>query len=152
MFARFSAVGISVVLSVFVFLDTCHAEAGARSARSNSFARKGTVRIASGGDFNCVANGDGTVSCWGLNFAGELGNSSTTDSQSPVKVTGLTNAIAVTAGESYACALLADSSVRCWGVNDEGQLGNGSFTDHESAPVIVSGLSNVVSLSAGTVH
>jgi alpha-tubulin suppressor-like RCC1 family protein len=41
--------------------------------------------------------------------------------------------------------------VWCWGLNDFGQLGDGTKIDH-AAPARVTGLSNVVSVSASSEH
>src|SRR5205814_1376766 len=59
-----------------------------------------------------------------------------------------TNAVAITAGERYSCALLANGTAKCWGDNFYGELGNGTNTS-SSIPVVVSGLTNAVAITAG---
>jgi alpha-tubulin suppressor-like RCC1 family protein len=58
---------------------------------------------------------------------------------------------AVEAGDSHSLALKADGTVWAWGANAQGQLGDGSMTQR-SAPVQVTGLSDVVALAAGMSH
>jgi alpha-tubulin suppressor-like RCC1 family protein len=70
----------------------------------------------------------------------------------PVAVSGLVNAIAVSVGKYHSCAVTESGSAYCWGKNDNGQLGNGSTSYSQSTPVLVSGLSNVVAVSAGGWH
>ena len=84
----------------------------------------------------CALQSGGTVDCWGR---GELGNGTTDNSSTPVRVSGLTNAIAVSAGAGHRCAVLSNGTVECWGDNDVGQLGNGT-TKNSSTPVVVRGL------------
>ena len=72
----------------------------------------------------CALLSDGTVHCWGGNNAGQLGNGTKTNSNMPIEVPGITNAIAIAAGGFNSCALLADGTVLCWGYNDYGQLGS----------------------------
>jgi alpha-tubulin suppressor-like RCC1 family protein len=79
---------------------------------------------------------DGTVRCWGSNASGQLGNGTTTDSTSPITVSMITNAIAISAGGAHTCALLSDGTVACWGFNFSGQLGSGSNVD-SVLPVLV---------------
>lgn len=94
---------------------------------------------------------DGTVSCWGGNAQGQLGNNSTTQSLTPVAVSGISTATSVATGEYHSCALLSDGTVSCWGSNVRGQLGNNATTE-SLTPVAVSGLSTATSLATGWNH
>jgi alpha-tubulin suppressor-like RCC1 family protein len=86
----------------------------------------------------CVVMADGTARCWGTNFAGQIGDGTTTVRPTATAVLGLTGAVAVAAGETHTCAVLADESVRCWGDNSKGQLGNGT-TSPSKTPTSVAG-------------
>lgn len=91
---------------------------------------------------------DGTVYAWGRNNVGQLGDGTTTDRTSPVRVvkgayTGTTylgdasDKITAIAAMSEGCiALSADGLVYSWGSNLEGQLGDNSTTSR-STPVRV---------------
>ncbi|MSO86800.1 MAG: RCC1 repeat-containing protein, partial [Acidimicrobiia bacterium] len=86
------------------------------------------------GGTTCALLTGGTIQCWGL----QLGNGTNTDSNVPVGVTGITDAIAVAAGLYHSCALLTGGTIKCWGNNDYGELGNGTNTD-SYVPVAVIG-------------
>jgi alpha-tubulin suppressor-like RCC1 family protein len=71
---------------------------------------------------SCALHSDGTVTCWGDNSYGELGDGTNTG-EGPVKVAGLTGAVDIASGYNHNCAVRSDDSVWCWGENTAGQLG-----------------------------
>jgi len=87
----------------------------------------------------------------GYNGDGQLGNGTTTNSSTPVPVSGLA-ASAITLGQYHSCAVQTDGQVSCWGTNWEGELGDGSGTTSQVTPNRVGGLQGlqIASLSAVT--
>jgi alpha-tubulin suppressor-like RCC1 family protein len=69
----------------------------------------------------CALFGNGSVSCWGDNTFGQLGQGTTgtTPTATPTPVSAITNAVALFGTGSYYnggfCALLATGSYVCWG-------------------------------------
>ena len=84
----------------------------------------------SAGDHSCARLTNGTATCWGGNFFGQLGDSSTTDRHLPVGVTNtigrglLTHVLAISTGPITSCAVTTGGTF-CWGFNSAGQFGNG---------------------------
>jgi alpha-tubulin suppressor-like RCC1 family protein len=110
------------------------------------------VSIASGSGHNCAITVNGGVRCWGSAFRGSLGHGSTADTLAVVTALGITNAVAISAGGGYTCAVLSTRTVKCWGDNSEGAVGNGSATSNILTADEVSGLIDVVAISAGYAH
>lgn len=118
----------------------------------------GIQSIASGEEHTCALTTLGAVTCWGRNWAGQLGNGETTDwtepgDSIPGPVNGLANGIqAISASGLYTCALTEGGGVKCWGMNSNGQLGDGTTTDHNS-PIEVVGLgTSIQAVSTGGQH
>jgi alpha-tubulin suppressor-like RCC1 family protein len=110
-------------------------------------------QVRAGANHNCALRVSDQVVCWGDNSSGQLGDSTTTSSVTPVSA-GLpidVAAIATSSSASHSCALLDDGTVACWGANESGQLGDGSTTD-QSIPVGVAGIGNVTAIATGATH
>ena len=116
----------------------------------------------SGGAIHVLAlHANGTVTAWGYNAHGQLGDGTTNESSTPVAVSGLSNVVAVDAGYEHNLALLANGTVMAWGDNYSGELGVGGSNFNgggpetcgteqcSKVPVQVPGLSNVVAVAAG---
>jgi alpha-tubulin suppressor-like RCC1 family protein len=104
-------------------------------------AGKALTQVSAGAEHACVLDTAGRAYCWGINFSGELGDGTTTDSHVPVAVdaSGVLAGKKLTklaAGNSSTCALDASGAAYCWGANDVGELGDGT-TASSAVPVAV---------------
>lgn len=108
--------------------------------------------LAHGHLHSCALTTAGGVMCWGTNTYGQLGDGTTTTSNVPVAVAGLSsNVTRIATGMYHSCALLNNGTVQCWGNNSIGQMGTG-MTSPSSPPVQVAGLSGVVAIGVGMSH
>lgn len=111
----------------------------------------GVVAIATSWSHACAVKADGSVTCWGANGSGQLGNGSSgwePSNQVPMEVPSVSGAADVAVTSRSSCALKTDGHVWCWGNNRYGQLGDGTFAD-SFVPVQVRNLAGVVALSGG---
>ncbi len=102
------------------------------------------IAIAAGHSHSLALLSDGTVTAWGFNLYGQLGNdtSGDADSNEPVAVsvagTALSDktVIAIAAGHDHSLALCSDGTLAAWGNNEVGTLGDNSTTNRD-VPVAV---------------
>lgn len=109
----------------------------------------GLTALASGDSHTCGRLSDGTVRCWGANYAGQLGRDpeQTSGGSAPIAVPDLTGATAVAAGSFHNCAVVG-TGVKCWGSNTDGQLG--LRVASSPTPVLVSGTAGANTVTVGT--
>ncbi|NLA42677.1 hypothetical protein GX865_00745 [Candidatus Saccharibacteria bacterium] len=103
-------------------------------AGGSTFNGKTVTDISAGYSHTC-ALADGQMYCWGDNMAGQVGNGSTVDTNTPTAVNLGGTVTHMTAGYATSCAIVA-GKLYCWGQNSQGQLGNGNTTN-SSTPVAV---------------
>lgn len=106
--------------------------------------------ISAGFRHSCAVAFDGTGYCWGNNDFGQLGNGSTSSSDTPVQVAGSLGFLSISAGGDHSCGILAGGGAVCWGSNVDGQLGKGSVGDTSLVPVAVAGGLSFTRISAST--
>ena len=113
------------------------------------------TQVTTGGYHTCTILDDGSISCWGDNSNGQLGDGTRTPQSTPSKVTLPLGrkAIDVSAGSYHTCAVLDDGSAKCWGDNGAGQLGDGTTVQRLiGASVNLGAGRTAVSISAGGSH
>lgn len=111
--------------------------------------------IAAGNYHVCAILDDGSVSCWGSNDAGQLGDGTDENRTTPGTTVDLGGeAIAITSGRLHTCALLKNGSVSCWGSNGAGQLGDGT-KDSRNTPTLTESFGTnrtAIHITAGVYH
>jgi alpha-tubulin suppressor-like RCC1 family protein len=111
------------------------------------------VAIACRGSNTAVLLTDGTIRTWGSGGNGQLGNGTTTISQTTAVIpTDVSNVVAIACGTYHTAALLADGTMRTWGGGAFGQLGNSTITASQTTAVIPTSISNVVAIACGNYH
>ncbi len=111
--------------------------------------------IASGGNHALALLDDGRIIAWGSASNGKLGDgvASNDNATTPVEtdLSGFSSpAVAISASGLHNLAALSDGTAVAWGNRVAGKLGDGgAVTGVQLTPVAVSGLSDVVGVSAG---
>ena len=110
--------------------------------------------VAAGGAHTCALLTTGSVTCFGNNNMGQLGQLlATASSSSPTLVALASTATHVAAGGQFTCALLSTATVHCFGDNASGQLGSGVAGSVRETAAVVTGLTGtVVDVTTGTSH
>jgi len=103
--------------------------------------------VAVGMTHSCLLTATGSVKCWGMSFAGALGDRQT--ALTPTEITGVkTGIIGLASNSDNVCALTSAGQVLCWGDNWAGQTGVDSNTASKvTKPSAVNGVAGAVELS-----
>ena len=97
--------------------------------------------------YSLAVGSDGNAYAWGLNWYGQLGNSTSVQQNTPVLVSKPAGVpkdftyVQADAGGYHSLAIGSDGYVYAWGLNDHGQLGNHTKSN-SSTPVRVHGPGN----------
>ena len=90
---------------------------------------QGAGKVAAGSRHTLLIDSSGNVWAWGQNDYGQLGINNQTQQLEPVKVSNLSNIVAVAAGDNHSLALDNAGNVWAWGRNNQYQLGNDTTND-----------------------
>jgi alpha-tubulin suppressor-like RCC1 family protein len=123
---RLAAIGFAAVLVAALAIPFFAAAGGAATAASGGAGRPQTAAVG------------GSLRAWGDNSSGQLGDGTTTNSDTPVKVQlpPGTRITSMRAGCAHTVALTTTGHVLAWGANGDGQLGDGTTTNSPT-PVTV---------------
>jgi len=105
-----------------------------------------TILAAEGHSF--VIKDDNSLWAWGSNWKGQLGDGTTTDRHSPVKI--MDSVDLVSSGSRTVMAIKADGSLWAWGSNTMGQIGDGTTTDRHTPVKIMDSVASVICKSWNT--
>ncbi|MCL2857766.1 MAG: sigma-70 family RNA polymerase sigma factor [Oscillospiraceae bacterium] len=101
--------------------------------------------IAAGNSHSLVVGADGGLWAWGSNVHGRLGDGTTDDRTSSVRV--IDDVVAVSAGGEHSLAVDVDGGLWAWGSNSGGRLGSGTFQG-SSTPIRI--MDDVIAVSASS--
>jgi alpha-tubulin suppressor-like RCC1 family protein len=102
----------------------------------------------------CAIAADGTLSCWGNNASGQIGDGTLAVRPLPTAVPGLSDVSMVATGLSHTCAVTG-TGLYCWGSNSLGQLGSDTGADPTTPvtqPALVPNVTDFVTVAAGAQH
>ncbi len=109
-------------------------------------------QVSAGSTHSCGVTQENRLYCWGSNYAGQLGDGTTTIRQRPVAVMGGLSFRQVSAGSGYTCGVTTTYRAYCWGLNEgSGTLGDGTETNR-TTPVPVAGGRLFRLIDAGAYH
>jgi len=111
----------------------------------------GITAVMGGEQHNIALKSDGTVWTWGSNKEDQLGDGNSTDTSTPVQVSGLTSIVKLGSRGYHSLAVKSDGTVWTWGWDEYGALGNGVADTNNDflVPIEVQGVTNPIMVSAG---
>jgi alpha-tubulin suppressor-like RCC1 family protein len=112
----------------------------------------GVADLGAGGAFTCAVKTAGrSLTCWGQNDNGEVGDGTRFDRTRPVDI-GLADVVDIDGGNDHACAAVMDGRVFCWGYAANGRIGNVGGTSIAIPRAVDGAPPGVVQVSTGGGH
>jgi uncharacterized delta-60 repeat protein len=113
----------------------------------------GVATLGAGSWFHTLAvRVDGSAWAWGYNNLGQLGDGTTVDRHTPVRVAGTAVFQSVSGGAFHSAGVDLAGTVRAWGWNGLGQLCDGTTVDHHRPMPVRTPAGAAVSVAAGAFH
>jgi len=103
------------------------------------------VMTSTGFETTYAIRSDGSLWAWGRNSSGHLGDGTTRNRRTPVRI--MDDVAYVSAGSNNTMAIKTDGSLWAWGRNNAGSLGDGSNSERRT-PIKI--MDDVVAVSAGS--
>ena len=112
------------------------------------------VQVATGEYHTCAVDGGGTVRCWGLGSAGQLGEGNHTVGAAAVVTKVGASVKNLDCGKTFCCAVIQEGTVNCWGLNMQGQIGTGvtGTTAEATVPTAAKGVTGATAIASGDDH
>ena len=106
------------------------------------------IGLSCGDRHTCALRANGSVTCWGLNAAGQLGDGSAALMSAVPTVGPAGPYSALATGDNFTCGLRT-GAVECWGEGDLGELGDGMLGDRNTS-VTVATAPDAIQIVAGS--
>jgi alpha-tubulin suppressor-like RCC1 family protein len=112
------------------------------------------IAVSCGNAHTAILKNNGTVFTFGDNSKGQLGINSTSDTLTPIEISGNhTDIIAVSCGNIHTAILKNDGTVFTFGDNDDNQLGRAVIDGNNKIPMEISGNhTDIIAVSCGNTH
>nr|WP_251035813.1 chromosome condensation regulator RCC1 [Paenibacillus sp. ISL-20] len=107
------------------------------------------VSVAGGSGHGVAAWNDGSVTAWGFNLSGQVGDGTSIHQLVPKQVAGLTDIVQVAAGDNSSFALDKNGDVWAWGDSYSPYINGDPMLPHQKrgGPIKLEGLKDVASLA-----
>ncbi len=116
----------------------------------------GISKISAGSEFSMALQDDGVeagiVWAFGRNDSGQIGDGTTTDRTTPVRVGNVSSVSAIGTGYRTSYAATSDGAAWAWGSNYYGQIGDGTGATNRLLPVQLANFGRVLSTGGGSIN